>query len=69
MAKIVKVRCNGSGKHVNEVDVEKALKTHVVLRGKPASEHPPIPQRLVLDCQDCSEGKVILTREQIEANL
>jgi hypothetical protein len=69
MSKIVKVRCNGSGRHVNEVDLEKALRPEVILRGKPAKEQPPIPERVVLPCKECTEGKVILTRKMIEDNL
>ncbi len=69
MSKIVKVRCNGTGKHVNEVDLDKALRPDVILRGKPANEQPSIPERVVLHCKECTEGKVILTRKMIEENL
>jgi hypothetical protein len=63
MAKIMKVRCNGSGKHVNEVDIDKISKPTIVIRGQPKQS---LQDRYVLPCQYCTEGKVIVTREMIE---
>jgi hypothetical protein len=72
MGKIIKVRCNGPERHVNEVDLDKALKKDVVLRfARPGQPEPvperPVPERLVLPCRSCT-GKVIVTREMIEEN-
>lgn len=62
----IKVRCNGAGKHVNEIDYEKSLKPAVVLRGgTPRVADADLPERLVFDCKECAEGKVIVTREMM----
>lgn len=63
MSKILKVRCNGSGKCVNEVDIEKITKPTIVVRGGPK---PSLQDRYVLPCQSCATGKVIVTRKMIE---
>ena len=70
MPKIIKIKCNGPGQHENEVDLDKVVKTNVVLKktvsdSKGAPEIS-IPERLVLPCKECVEGKVILTRSMIE---
>ena len=69
MPKIIKVRCNGPNKHINEVDLDKINQTTVVLRGNPAAQQSYVPDRLVLNCQSCTEGRVIITREMLEENL
>lgn len=63
MAKIINVRCNGAGKHVNEVDIDKITQPTMVVRGHPKKS---LRERYVLPCQFCTEGKVIVTREMIE---
>lgn len=74
MPKIIKVRCNGPNKHVNEIDLKKALGETVVLRGGPAVQQSPVqsgyvPKRLILNCQFCTEGKVIVTSDIIGKNI
>jgi len=70
MGKMIKVRCDGPGKHVNTVDLEAALETDVVLRSiKKSKGGQSIPERIVLPCRECAIGKVIITRDIIEANL
>jgi len=69
MAKIIKVRCTGREQHVNEIDLEDVLGPNVVMHGTPIDTGRPIPERIVRKCEQCSEGKVILTREMIEKNL
>ncbi|MCP4108813.1 MAG: hypothetical protein GY749_25260 [Desulfobacteraceae bacterium] len=64
MAEIIKVKCNGPGKHVNDVDIDKLLQQQSVLKGTALSV---IPEKLVRPCQICTEGKVIVTREMIES--
>lgn len=67
MGQRIKVRCNGAGRHVNEVDLDAALGTDTVLRGEP--ERVPlenVPERVVLRCRECADGRVIVTREMIE---
>ena len=63
MAKLINVRCNGLGKHVNEVDIDKITKPTIVVRGQPKQS---LRERYVLSCQYCTEGKVIVTRKMIE---
>jgi hypothetical protein len=65
MTKTIKVSCNGAGHHVNEVDLGKILKPAIVTRSAPAKPQE-IPERSVLRCQFCREGKVVVTREMIE---
>lgn len=69
MAKIIKVKCTGAGRHVNEIDLEDVLGPNVVMHGNPIDTGQPIPERIVRKCEACAEGKVILTRETIEDNL
>lgn len=70
MPHIIKVRCTGIGKHVNDVDLDRALEPTIVVRGLRAQPAPrEIPERLILPCQHCTQGQVILSREMIEARL
>ena len=73
MAKIIKVRCNGPGKHVNDVDIDKLIRPTTVLRNvtyDPLGEAaaPPLPASYQLKCRSCTEGRVVVTREMIEEN-
>lgn len=63
MAKIMTIRCNGPGKHINEVDIEKLTTPVMVVRGAPCES---LVERYVLPCQYCTGGKVIGTRKMIE---
>jgi hypothetical protein len=65
MGQIIKVRCNGPNKHVNEVDVDEALDEVPIARQTHFST-PSVPERIVRPCRGCSDGKVILTRVMIE---
>jgi len=70
MAKTIKIRCNGSQKHENVVDLEKVLQQKPIVTYRGVSTKPPeIPERLVLPCQTCGEGKVVISRAMIEENL
>ena len=69
MAKIIKVRCNGPNKHINEIDLGKVLNTAIVLKSQSGQGPQSVPDRIVLPCAECTVGKVILTRATIEANL
>ncbi len=62
MARTIKVKCNGPGKHINQVDVDTCLEKQPVHKGSTAA----VPERTVLNCQECTEGKVIVTRTMIE---
>jgi hypothetical protein len=69
MGKMIKVQCTGVGQHENEIDIENVLGPDVVLHGNPIDTGRPIPARIVRRCEVCDEGKVVLTREMIEASL
>ncbi len=69
MAKIIKLQCTGREQHINEIDLEEILGTTVIMHGTPIDTGQPIPERIVRKCEQCSEGRVILTREIIEENL
>jgi hypothetical protein len=69
MAKIIKVQCTGRERHINEIDLEDVLGPNVVMYGNPINTGRPIPERIVRKCEQCSEGRVIITREMIEENL
>jgi hypothetical protein len=68
MAKIIKVRCNGPEKHVNEVDVDTMLRPTTVLRGESQSSDFSMPARWVLGCRYCTH-KVIVTRQMVKESL
>ena len=66
MKRIIKVRCNGANKHVNEVDVDDALREVSIARHADYSSSSA-PERIVLRCRECADGKVIVTRAMIDA--
>ena len=68
MAKKIKVRCHPN-EHVNEVDLQKVLRKDIVLKGRQAVSADAIPERIVLRCTECADGKVILTKKMVEENL
>lgn len=65
MAEIIKVRCNGANRHVNDVDVDIAMLEVPVAREAVFSSSD-VPERIVLRCRECAEGRVIVTRAMIE---
>lgn len=65
MGRIVKVRCNGQNKHVNDVDIDKALTTVLITRDTDMTTQSMPPVRIVLPCRECT-GNVIFTRKMIE---
>lgn len=65
MGQIIRVRCNGANKHVNEVDLDDALREDSIARGANFSA-AAVPERIVLRCRECTEGRVIVTRLMIE---
>ncbi len=69
MAKIIKVPCTGPEQHVNEIDLEDVIGSDVVIYGGPIATGRDLPARIVRRCAICEEGKVIITREMIEAVL
>ena len=66
MAHIMNVRCNGPGKHVNAVDLDKLLERDIVFRRGGGSIASDVPARLVYPCRQCTDGKVVITREMVE---
>lgn len=69
MAKIIKVRCTGAGQHENEIDLDHVIGSDVVIYGGPIATGRDLPARVVRRCDECDEGRVILTREMIEQHL
>ena len=65
MKRIIKVRCNGPNQHVNDVDLNDALREDSMARKLNLSS-PSVPERIVLRCRECVDGRVILTRAMIE---
>ena len=67
MAQVIKVTCNGPQQHVNEVDLDAALEPTIVLRTSPSvSSVAAVPERLVLKCRFCTEGRIVLTRRMMD---
>ncbi len=67
MPQIMKVKCNDPAPHVNDIDLDKVLRPTPVFRGESKPIQPNIPERLVLPCQHCTAGQVIVTRGMIAA--
>ncbi len=65
MGQVIKVRCNGANKHVNDVDLDDALREDFIARQADSSS-ASVPERVVLRCRECADGRVILTRAMIE---
>lgn len=65
MGQIIRVRCNGANKHVNEVDLDDALREDSIARRSDFSA-AAVPERIVLRCRECTDGRVIVTRMMIE---
>jgi len=65
MGRIIRVRCNGANSHVNEVDTDDAMREDSIARGSDFSP-PSVPERIVLRCRECADGRVIVTRAMIE---
>ncbi len=66
MTKTIKVRCNGAGEHVNEIDLDTITKPVIVTRSSTPAKPREIPARTVLKCKFCEAGKVVITREMAE---
>ncbi len=71
MTTMIKIKCNGPGKCVNEIDLEKTLGDRVsAYKGakisKESYESQQFPERVVLPCQYCTAGQVVITREMAE---
>lgn len=67
MATIIKVPCTSKGQHINEIDLDDILGDDVVVYGSAIDTGRQIPARIVRRCDECDEGKVIISREMIEA--
>ncbi len=66
MAKMIKITCNGPGKHVNDVDVDKLLQQYLVVKERARSSEAVIPDKLTRHCNVCTKGRIVITREMIE---
>ena len=68
MAKIVKIMCNSTGQHVNEVDLDHALEETIVYKGV-ETRLQNLPERVTLRCRVCAEGRIVITRPMLEEML
>lgn len=68
MARIVKIKCNGAGQHINDVDLNHALEEAVVYRDAGARLQN-LPERVTLRCCVCAEGRIVITRPMLEEML
>ncbi len=67
MARTIKVKCNGPNHHLNEVDLDKARQPTPAYRSsEPARAADYFPDRLVVPCKICAEGRVVMTREMLD---
>ena len=75
MARIIKVRCNGPKRCVNEVDIDRLAGSTPILKSlsaggpAPAGEGRQYRDRYVQPCAHCTQGKVVVTRQMIEEAL
>ena len=65
MAQTIKIKCNGAGQHVNDVDLDSALEEAVVYRDAEARLQT-LPERVTLRCRVCAEGCLVITRPMLE---
>jgi len=70
MTNFIKIKCNGPTPHLNEVDLSKLLQPDKVVRGGQSTYLPSaLPERSVLKCRFCTEGRVVITREMFPEHL
>ncbi|MHC4559365.1 MAG: hypothetical protein ACYS80_18895 [Planctomycetota bacterium] len=71
MPKIIKNKCNGPNRCINEIDLEAVVNSGKVdvYRVAISTSQPRYRERYVLKCKQCSIGEVVITREMIEENL
>ena len=71
MGTTLKVRCNGPGRHINEIDIETLIESDrvTVYRMVGTGRRPRVRDRYVQRCRQCTEGDVIVTRAMIEPHL
>ena len=70
MAHIIRIKCNGPTPHPNEVNLDKLLPPDTVVRSANSPLLPSaLPERLVQRCRFCTEGRVVITREMMQAHL
>ena len=71
MPKILKVRCNGPERHINEVDLALLLVPGTIISRSLSDRVNPlsgitIHEKYIKPCNQCIIGEVIITREMIE---
>ena len=64
MGQVIKVRCNGPNKDVNDVKLSDILRETPLARDYNASSE--FPERIVLPCRFCTNGKVVITQAMLE---
>jgi hypothetical protein len=70
MAQIVKIKCNGAGQHVNDVDLDRALE-EVEIYKSADTRLQNLPKRdVTLRCQESGcTGRIVITRLMLEEML
>lgn len=68
MTNIVKIKCNGAGQHVNDVNLDRALEEAIVYKVAEARLQN-LPERVTLRCRVCAEGRIVITRPMLEEML
>ena len=70
MTRIVKIKCNGPSKHVNEIDLDAMLRTTTTVRGNnpPPISPDEVPTPLVRRCRDCTYD-IVIDREMLRKML
>lgn len=68
MSQIIRKKCNGKEKHDNDFTRDELLRKMPVTRKVSAipSAATDLPNELVFKCRNCTEGRVVFTRSDLE---
>jgi hypothetical protein len=68
MSQIIRKRCNGREKHINDFTRDELLRKIPVTKRASAipSASADLPKELVFKCRNCTEGRVVFTRSDLE---
>ena len=61
----MQLQCNGKNKCLNEVDLESLFRERQANGAPKPYFGVDMPMRLVLKCQHCSEGRVVVTGDML----
>jgi hypothetical protein len=68
MSQIIRKKCNGKEKHDNDFTRDVLLRKMPVVKNASAipSAAADLPNELVFKCRNCTEGRVVFTRSDLE---